>query len=183
MKNSSILKYVVLLMVVITLIVTWAYVEDQDSYSDPVKAIEAIDKELLLIPAYQLGDKSLYFFIKDKNNLGATIVRKGIFGWKSGMLTWGPLDSKREYEMLEGFHGHGEGLVYGLIRNGDERVVTVDDQEAQVLNLAMLPPSVVKKYNLEGLYLWYFESDNNLNHEQVKLLRKNTQEIIQSIDL
>ncbi|MGM0852487.1 MAG: aspartyl-tRNA synthetase [Bacillota bacterium] len=183
MKNSTILKYVFLFIVVIALMAAWAYTEDQDSYSEPYKAIQAVDKELQLIPAYKVGDESLYFVIKDKTNLGVTVVRKGIFGWKSGMFTWGPLDPNREYEKLQGIQGHGEGLVYGMIRKGDERVVTVDDQEATVLNLTILSPSVVKEYHLEGLYLWYFESYKNLNDQQVKLLRKDTREIIESLEL
>lgn len=180
MKHSTILKYVFLFIVVIALTASWAYAESQDSYSEPHKAIQAVDKDLKLIPAYKLGDESLYFFIKDKTNLGATKVRKGIFGWKSGEFTWGPLDPGRDYEKLQGIQGHGEGLVYGLIRNGDEKVVTVDGHEASIVNLSLLSPSVVKEYQLEGLYLWYFESDT---HEQVKLLRKDTQEIIDSVDL
>jgi hypothetical protein len=182
-KKPTILKYVFLFIVVIALFAAWAYAEDQDSYTEPYKAIQAVDKDLQLIPAYKIGDESLYFFIKDKTNLGATMVRKGIFGWKSGMFTWGPLDLGREYEKLQGIQGHGEDLVYGLIRNGDERVVIVGDQEATLLNLALLSPSVVKEYQLEGLYLWYVESDKNPNAQQVNLLRKDTREVIDSIDL
>ncbi|MGF3104435.1 aspartyl-tRNA synthetase [Rossellomorea sp. DUT-2] len=183
MKKSTILKYVFLLIVVIALSASWTYAEDQDSYTEPYQAIQAVDKGLQLIPAYKMGDESLYFFIKDKTNLGATVVRKGIFGWKSGVFTWGSMDPEREYKKLQGIEGHGEGLVYGLIRNGDERVVMVDDQEAKVLDLAMLSPSIVKEYQLEGLYLWYVESDKNLNAQQVKLLREDTREIIDSVDL
>ncbi|WRP07231.1 aspartyl-tRNA synthetase [Rossellomorea aquimaris] len=183
MKNATILKYVFLFIVVIALTASWAYAEDQDSYTEPHKAIQAVDKDLQLIPVYKIGDESLYFFIKDKTNLGATVVRKGIFGWKSGMFTWGPIDLDREYVTLQGIQEHGEGLVYGLIRNGDERVVTVDGHEASMVNLSMLSPSVVKDYQLEGLYLWYVESDKNLNNQQVKLLHKDTREIIDSVDL
>lgn len=183
MKHSTILKYVFLFIVVIALTACWAYAEDQDSYTEPYQAIQAVDKDLQLIPAYKLGDESLYFFIKDKTNLGATKVRTGIFGWKSGLFTWGPLDPDRDYENLQGIQGHGEGLVYGLIRNGDERVVTVGDQEASMVNLSLLSPSVVKEHQLEGLYLWYVESDKNLNAQQVKLLRKDNREIIDSVDL
>lgn len=180
MKNATILKYVFLFIVVIALTASWAYAESQDSYSEPHKAIQAVDKDLRLIPVYKIGDEFLYFFIKDKTNLGAARVRKGIFGWRSGMFTWGPLDPDRDFEKLQGIQGHGEGLVYGLIRNGDERVVTVDGQEASMVNLSLLSPSVVKEYQLEGLYVWYFESDA---HAQVKLLRKDTREIIDSVDL
>jgi hypothetical protein len=182
-KNATILKYVFLFIVVIALTASWAYAEDQDSYSEPHKAIQAVDKDLQLILAYKIGDESLYFFIKDKTNLGATKVRKGIFGWKSGMFTWGPFYPDRDYEKLQGIQGHGQGLVYGLIRNGNERVVTVDDQEASILNLSLLSPSVVKEYQLEGLYLWYVESEKNLNDQQVKLLHKDTREIIDSVEL
>jgi hypothetical protein len=182
-KNSTVFKSVVLIIVFVTLTVIWVYSEAQDTYSEPQYAIQAIDKDLLLIPAYKINDESLYFFIKDKKNLGSVKVRKGLFGWKSGMFTWSQMDSKRKYEKLNGVQGYGENLLYGLIRNGDERVVTVDGHEAEILNLAMIPPSLLEEYNLEGLYLWYFESDDNLNHEQLMLLHRETHEIIQSIKL
>ena len=137
----------------------------------------------MLIPAYKRDDKSLYFFIKDRNNLGATYAHKGMFGWKSDFFTWGPMSSKKSYENLEGFQGHGENLVYGLIKLSHEETVMVDEQEAQLLNLAMLPPSVVKDHQLEGLFLWYFEKEDQSEYKQVKLLLRDTEEIIQTIDL
>lgn len=183
MKNKTILSTVSLLMVVITLTSLWAHAEDQDSYSEPHEAILAEDKDLLLIPAYKMGNESLYFFIKGKNNLGAVYSHQGFFGWKSGMLTWGPIDPNRDVDRLGGFKGHGETLIYGLINNADERVVKVDDQKATILNLAMLSPEVVKEYQLEGVYLWYFEKDPERTYKQVELVEKETDEVIQSIDL
>ncbi|WP_456270971.1 aspartyl-tRNA synthetase [Bacillus sp. AK031] len=183
MKNSTVFKTVATVAIVIILIVLWVFNEQKDSYSEPHDAINAVDKELLLIPAFKAEDESLYFFIKDKNNLGAVKVRKGLTGWKTGMFSWSPMDSKRKYEELGGYQGHGENLIYGLIRNGDQRLVTVDGQEAEFLNLAMLPPSLQKEYNVEGLYLWYFESDEDTDHEELKLLNKDSHTVIQSINL
>jgi hypothetical protein len=183
MKKSSNFILLTSFLVLITLMSIWSLVEYQESFSEPNEAIYAENKDLLLIPAYKLGEESLFFFIKGKNNLGAVYAFKGLFGWKCGMLTSGPVDPKREFDRLEGYQAHGEKLIYGLFRKGDEQVVTVDDQEANVLNLALLSPPVVKEYKLEDVYLWYFEKDSGVAYEQIKLVQKDTGEIIQSIDL
>ena len=81
-------------------------------------------------------------FIKNTNNLGAAYVQKGLFGWKAEMLTWSPMDNERSYENLNGYQGYGENLIYGLIRQGNERLVQIGENHATILNLAaMLPPS------------------------------------------
>ncbi|WP_409250576.1 aspartyl-tRNA synthetase [Bacillus sp. SCS-153A] len=183
MNNSIIIKYVILFILVIAILGMWSIGEQQDSHMEPHQAIQATEEGLTLIPAYKGEDQSLYFFIKDRNNLGAVYVNKGIFGWKSGMLTWGPKGSMNNFDKLGGFQMHGENLVYGLIRLGQEQSVRVDEHEADLLNLAMLPSSVVQEHHLEGLFLWYFEMDDQSEYEQVKLLHKDTQEIIQLIEL
>ncbi|WP_044022265.1 hypothetical protein [Bacillus sp. SG-1] len=183
MSKRSIIRYVVFLIFALAIIGIWGYREQQQSYKEPSQAIQASEEGLLLIPAYKRDDKSLYFFIKDRNNLGSTYAHKGMFGWKSDFFTWGSMDPNRNYEQLWGFQVHGENLVYGLIRLGTEQTVMVDNQEAQLLNLAMLPPSVVEDYQLEGLFLWYFEKEDQSEYKQVKLLQRDTQEIIQTIDL
>ncbi|MBN8192967.1 aspartyl-tRNA synthetase [Bacillus sp. NTK074B] len=183
MKNKTIFATVSWLMVVIALTSLWAYAEHQDSYSDPHVAILSEDSKLLLIPAYKLGDESLYFIIKSKHNLGAVYAHEGLLGWKSGMLTWGPIDPDRKFDMLEGHKGHGDHLIYGLFKKGDERVVKVDDQQATILNLALLSPEAVKEYHLEDVYLWYFEKDPDRTYHQIKLVEKETDEDLQIIDL
>ncbi|MBW3112326.1 hypothetical protein KYJ26_10820 [Bacillus sp. MCCB 382] len=64
MKNKIIIATVSWLMVVIAITSLWAYAEYQDSYAEPHEAVLAEDSELLLIPAYKLGDESLSFLSK-----------------------------------------------------------------------------------------------------------------------
>jgi hypothetical protein len=123
------------------------------------------------------------FFIKDGNNLGAATAHEGLFGWKSGGFTWSPLDKKEIGEEITGYQGHGDHLIYGIIRNANEKMVTVDGQRADILNLELLPQSVVKENNLKGLYLWYFESEEAGQLQEIKLLYQDTKEGIQVMDL
>jgi hypothetical protein len=183
MKKSSIISLVALLCVGTAMIIVWGYNEQKFSYSQPNEAVLAVDKDLVLIPAYKNNDESLFFFIKDKNHLGATVAHKGIFGWKSGMFTWSPFTRNGESGIMAGKQGHGDHLIYGLISDIDEKMITVDDQPAVILNLEMLPQSVVKENKLEGLYLWYFEGENVLNYQQIELIHQETQEVIQVWDL
>jgi hypothetical protein len=156
--------------------------EKSSSYSEPSEALFAIDQEMVLIPGYKKDDESLYFFIKDKNYLGATYVKKGLFGWKSGVLTWGSSDFKVSSDSLNGYSGHGENLIYGLINNGDKRIIKMGENEAKLLNLEMLPNSTVQEYQLQDMYIWYFESETALDRGEIKLLNKSTGEQLDAID-
>lgn len=179
MKKCSLMS-VVLILILIS--VFWIMSEKSDSYSEPQEAVLAADNDLSLILGYKLNNKALFFFIKNGSNLGATYVQEGLFGWVAKMRTWSPMDNDRSYENLSGYQVHGENLIYGLIRYGDERIIQIGENQAKILNLAMLPPIEVEKFRLEGLYIWYFESETPLNGEEIKLLNKNTGEEIDSID-
>ena len=165
------------------IIVIWLISEKSISYSEPQEAILAVEKDLELIPAYKINNNSLFFFIKDQNNLGATYVREGLLGWKAEFLTWSSIDINRNDENLKGYQRYGENLLFGLIKNGNDRLLQLDDKSATILSLEILPTEVVEKHQLKGLYIWYFESDTALNEGTVKLINKNTKEVIDEIDL
>lgn len=185
MKKGSLYKNAVIAFAVIVIFITviWLFSEKSSSYSDPQEAIFAVEKDLVLIPAYKINSDALFFFIKDKNNLGATYVREGLLGWKAGFLTWSSMDNKRNYENLNGYQGQGGNLIFGLIKDGDDRLIQFDDKNATILNLEMLPTEVVEEYHLKGLYIWYFESDTALEEGKIKLINKTTEEVIDEINL
>jgi len=178
-KNTSITFAVI----VIFITVIWLFSDKSISYPEPQEAIFGVEKDLALIPAYKINSNALFFFIKDKNNLGATYARKGLWGWKADFLTWDPMDNKRNYEKLNGYQGYGENLLFGLIKDGDDRLLQLDDKNATILNLEMLPAEVVEEYQLKGLYIWYFESDTALEEGTIKLINKSTEEVLDEIDL
>ncbi len=178
-------KWSLILSILIFLIVSvfWIVAKNEESYSEPQEALFAVDKDLVLIPGYKLNNTALFFFIKQTENLGAAYVQEGLFGWQTGMFTWSPMDNERSYEDLKGHRIHGENLIYGLIRHGDERLIQVDENPATLLNLAMLPQDEVEKYNLEGLYIWYYESETPLESNEITLLNRDTREVLDTIHL
>lgn len=184
MKQGSFKKAVIVFAVIaIFITVIWVIPDKSISYSEPQEALLAVEKELVLIPAYKLNRNALFFYIKDKNNLGATYVREGMFGWKIDYLSWSPINLERTYENLNGHQGHGEHLIFGLIKDGDDRLIQLGDQSAKILNLEMLPAEVVKDYQLTGLSIWYFEIDTALEVGKIKLINKTTEEVIDEIDV
>ncbi|MFT9818431.1 aspartyl-tRNA synthetase [Lysinibacillus sp. NPDC056185] len=185
MKKGTLNKNTVIAFAVIAIFITviWFVSDKSISYPEPQEAIFAVEKDLALIPAYKINSNALFFFIKDKNNLGATYVRKGLWGWKADFLAWGPMDNKRNYEKLNGYQGYGENLLFGLIKDGDDRLLQLDDKNATILNLEMLPAEVLEEYQLKGLYIWYFESDTALEEGTIKLINKSTEEVLDEIDL
>lgn len=124
MKQSS-FKNGAITFIVIAIFITviWVIPEKSISYSEPQEAILAVEKDLILIPAYKINRNGLFFFIKDKNNLGATYVREGLFGWKAEFLSWSPMNPERNYKNLNGHQGHGDNLIFGLIKDGDDRLI------------------------------------------------------------
>ena len=85
--------------------------EISNSHSEPSEALLAADDNLVLIPAYKLDDDSLYFFIKDQENLGASFIHNGLFGWKAEDLTWSRFDTNIRNSQLNDFHGYGDDLI------------------------------------------------------------------------
>ncbi|WP_285395451.1 aspartyl-tRNA synthetase [Lysinibacillus sp. fls2-241-R2A-57] len=185
MKQGSFKKNtgIAFAVIAIFIIVIWLISEKSISYSEPQEAILAVEKDLVLIPAYKINSNSLFFFIKDQNNLGVTYVREGLWGWKVEFLTWISMDKNRNYENLNGYQRYDENLIFGLIKDGDDRLLQLDDKKATILNLEMLPTEVVEKHQLKGLYIWYFESDTALEEGTIKLINKATKEVIDEINL
>lgn len=184
LKKASFAKIPVSLfmMIVIIVFVIWFLYEKSTSYSQPQEALSAIENDLWLIPASEQFDEALFFFIKDQNNLGATIVHEGLFGWKAGNLTWSSIDTKRNYEKLNGYQKHDENLIYGIIKDGTNRQIKVNENDAHIVHL-LLPSNVIEDYQLEDLYIWYFESDSAIEEGKIKLINKQTQELLDSINL
>ena len=169
------------ILIAISIFVIWFLYEKSTSYLQPQEALSAIENDLWLIPADVQFDDALFFFIKDQNNLGVTIVHEGLLGWKTDALTWSPIDSKRNYEKLNGYQKHGENLIYGLIKDGTDRQIIINENDAHIVHL-LLPSNVIEKYQLEDLYIWYFESNKSIEEGEIKLINKQTQELIDSIN-
>ena len=179
-KNA--LSVSVLIVILISLSAVWFFGEKANSYSEPQEAIIAIEKDLLLIPAYKLNDDALFFFIKDKNNLGATYVQKGLLGWKADILTWSAINN-RNYDEFSGFQSNGESLIFGLIKLEEDRIVKMGDNDAKLLMLdVMLPSEIVEEYQLENLCIWYFDN-NTVPEEKTIELINNSGEVLDTISL
>jgi len=182
MKNRN--KNIPFILIILVIITILLLLEKQQSYSEPQEALLATEDNLLLVPAYYIEDEALFFFIKNRNNLGASFVGKGFFGWKAGMLTWSSMKDHYE-EKLNGYQRHGENLIYGILkgREGEGFIVKVNENEANILNLAMLPTEVITQYQLENLSIWYFESETAIEEGEIKLINKETDQEIDIIEL
>ena len=173
----------ILIIILLCTFAVWFFTEKSSSYLEPQEAINAVEQDLLLIPAYIKNDDALYFFIKDMNNLGVTYVQRGIVGWKAGILTWSSIDSNRNYDKFTGYKSQGEGLIYGLIKYEEDRIVKMNENEAKYLKLdVMLPQKVVEEYKLEDLCIWYFENATVSEEVTIELI-SNTGKVIDFINL
>lgn len=182
MNKKLMSKRITVIILIIVFVLIWLMSEKSSSYSEPSEGLFAADQNMILIPGYKKDGEALYFFIKDRNYLGATYVEKGLFGWKTDVLTWGSMDFKASSDNLNSYSGYSENLIYGLINKGDDRIIKMGDHhEAKLLNLEMLPNSTVQEYQLQDMYIWYIESETALDRGEIKLLNKSTGEQLDSV--
>lgn len=160
---------------IILVTVFWIISEKSDSYPEPYEAILAVNRNLTLMPAYKVNDEALYFFLDGKNALGTAYVKKGLFGWKAGMLTWSPINTEIIDDSLSGYQIHEGKLIYGLIK-GDDRRVEVNGNNAYRLYFHFLPQNEVEKLHLEDVSLWFYESSEPLEEGEIKLFHSETDE-------
>lgn len=179
MRNRSGL---VTVAVAIVLVLGGVWIVASDAYGEPEESLVAYDPSLLLIPAYKMDDRALYFFVNDRNGFGATYVRKGLFGWKNEFLSWSPMEQGREYDGYGSVQGHGGTLVYGLTRHGKDWRFEVDHEDAVILSLETLPAEQVETYRLDGLSVWYAETDEELDDSEVTYYDKETGEELEPED-
>lgn len=163
-------------ILLITVFIVWSVSENKVSYEEPQEALLAENEDLVLIPAYVTPDKALYFFIKSSNSIGAAMVNKGLFGWKSDSLVWSTASGMITDEKFNGYQTYGDEIIFGLMENGQEHTVMADDIPANKINLegSLYDESV--EMDLENVYLWYIESDKLSNIKQLLLVNQNTNE-------
>lgn len=175
---------IAVVLVAINIACVWGIAEKSNSYSEPQEALFAIDNDLLLIPAYKMSGKALFFFVKDENNLGAVYVHEGFFGWKADLLTWGPMDSARNYDSdhLNGFQKQGENLLYGLMMYDVDRIVQVNEEQAKTYPLFAVKDEEIEMYQLQDLAIWFIESEESLHDGEIKLLDRDNNEVLDKAD-
>lgn len=162
----------------------WYTGEKERSFQEPSEALLALDSNLLLIPGFKENNVSLYFFMKDKNKVGATFLEHGIFGWKTeGDLLYTSMGNREGYEKLDKYVVHDDYFIYGLVRSDVQPIVKVNGNEATLLNLNMLDSSKVKEYELENMYIWYLEDGFPIADGKLELVNKETGELLTSTRL
>lgn len=183
-RKNQVLKWVKMLApAVIIMLVIWGSWEKSEAYSEPQEAIYELYFDSALIPGYVLDRQALFFTISDDQLLGAHYVDKRIFGWKAkGFLSY-PINNR---DILANNHVETIGkrhLIYGLIDRVEDAIVQVNGEEARLLNLAMLPEEEIEKYNLEGLSIWYFESEKRIDtaEAEVQVVDRQTGKVLDTL--
>ncbi|MDE5415254.1 aspartyl-tRNA synthetase [Alkalihalobacterium chitinilyticum] len=176
--NKKQMMFMIGLFVIAIVIGGFMYDEYQQSYPEPQQALFATDPNLILIPAYKIGNEALFFLFKEGKHLGAAQLKKGLLGWKPPMITYSPLGDVDAYDKLSGYQGYGGHLIYGLIPDGTRYEVIVEEEPAGLLPLAMLPEDEVEELGLEGFYLWYYESGDTIRGGTIYLRDLNTGKIV-----
>lgn len=179
--NKKQMVYLLGVFVIAIVIGGFLYEEYQQSYPEPQQALFATDPHLILIPAYKIGNEALFFLFKKERYFGAAQLERSLFGWKPPMITYSPLGDIDAYDKLSGYQGYGDRLIYGLIPDGARYEVDVDDEQARVLPLAMLPQDEVEALGLEGFSLWYYESTKALRAGTIYLLEDDTGEVVDEL--
>lgn len=177
-KPKLFILLIVLSIVLISLFSIWSISESKISYEEPQEALLDENDELVLIPTYKTPDEALFFFIENQNDLGAVMVYKNIFGWKTDFRTRSSMNSLITEERIGGYQTHGDKIIYGLMKGGDNRVIMVDNVPAITINLEVMLLDESGNEDLNGLYLWYYETDNLTKLKSLSLVDRSTNEEI-----
>jgi hypothetical protein len=165
----------------------WFYNEKSTSFSEPEEALLNVEKDVLLIPAYKAVGESLFFIVKDKNQLAAVYIQEAIFGWKlgEGDIPFTTIGDPKDYEKISNYKVHDDFLVYGLVKNVGNSVIKVNGEDAKIISLEkILDPNDVKRHNFQDMYLWYYESGADvLSEGEIEVFSKDNQELLDSTEL
>ncbi|MTD30124.1 hypothetical protein [Planomicrobium sp. YIM 101495] len=175
-KSKLFISIIALSIGLISVFTVWSISEIKISYDEPQEALLAENEDAILIPAYVTEDKALFYFITDSNNIGAAKINKGLFGWKSDYQVWNEPIGTISDEKFNGYQKYGDEIIFGLMENGEELTVMADDIPANKINLkgSLYDESI--EMELENVYLWYFESDNLSQINELSLINQNTNE-------
>ncbi len=158
----------------IALFSMWSISESRVSYEEPQEALLAEDEDLVLIPTYKTQDEALFFFIENENNLGAAMVFKNLLGWKADFRTWSPFNEITTEEKVGGYQIHGERVIFGLMKDGDDQAMMINNIPAATIALEISLPNKADNDELNGLYLWYYETDNLETITSLSLVNRST---------
>lgn len=98
-------------------------------------------------------------------------------------MTSSPIE-KIEPNKINGFQGQSELLIYGLITTKQNHYVEVNGIRANLLDLeTMLEQNIVKKYELENISLWYYQSENPIKQGEIELYDQENNKLIDRISI
>jgi hypothetical protein len=147
------------------------------SYDEPLEALKHTKQDMeVIIPAYNINDEALYFFIDKKNQLGTAIIKEGIYGWKAAAIAANPERKMKSNQKQIGYHVYENSMIYGLISEEDGPIeVNINGVLARTLPVGgMLEQDLVQKYNLQNKVLWYYQQDDLVPEGEGTGLLKNS---------
>lgn len=161
------------ILLLFTFFILWLVAEKSMSYSEPYEALMNAEEDLVVIPVYKLNDESLFFFFKN-SNLGASFIQKGLFGWKSGALSYIQIEEVM-HDQINVVRGYGDHLIYGLVAK--ENYIKVNGKRAEHVYLDIkLDTEVLEQNRLENTTIWYFIKDSSLGQNKIELFHADTDE-------
>lgn len=97
-----------------------------------------------------------YFFLADGNYFGTGTVIKNLKGWSEGDGSFSPLPSPLEKNKITAAYSDSE-ILFGLIKPDGNIKISVNEEQAELINFTTLSDEVIKQYQVEGYYIWYIE--------------------------
>ncbi|KEZ50870.1 hypothetical protein [Metabacillus indicus] len=155
--------------------VIWSMTEISHSYDEPLEALKQTKQDMeVIIPAYNINDEALYFFIDENDQLGTAFMKQGIYGWKTGAISASPQQEIKADQKLIDYHVYDNSMIYGLISDAEGSLeVNINGAPARTLEIGvMLEQEVAQKHNLQDKILWYYQQ-KDLMPEGVKTLKNS----------
>lgn len=120
------------------LVAIYGYITASNSYAT-IEQVLYKEGFQHIIEVITENEKQKYALVLYKNNeVKAVTLTKNLFGWQTGIVTWGSstvLSQIPAYSGINGFSVHENKLVYGVINNNQIHTVYFNDWPTSIIPL------------------------------------------------
>ncbi|NLY79064.1 MAG: hypothetical protein GX072_03935 [Lysinibacillus sp.] len=153
-----------------------------EGFQTPEEALPK-DAEYVWIEGPKREKEHRYFFLSNGNYFGTGVVEKNFKGWKSGEGAYAKLPNPLKDNEITSAYSDGY-IIFGLIKQKGEVVVTVNDVKANIIELSTIPKETRSMYKIEDYSIWYVDLEKLEDKEHFNIkVQKNDGEILSELSI
>lgn len=121
----------------------------------PEEALPA-DAQYEWIEGPKKENEQRYFFLSNGNYFGTGVVTKNLNGWSKGESAFAEVPSLLERNQVTSAYSDNR-IVFGFIKRDGNVNITINEKQANYIELTGLNDDVIELYGVKGYSIWYIE--------------------------